>query len=482
MREIAPSSAIRSPGPRAQQPAASAAPSPVVASQPAATQDGAVTLSASLLRLAGLGELAATVIAGEDGRLLLELADGRLFRTDDTGLRLGQRLLLAITGTLDDLVRALVIALDDERVGAARELLLKAEPGARPADRPALGSRPPTALPDTLSALLLQPVNAGDRRAPLLLPAGTEIRLRPVPLAELAGAPLPGEAAVPSEPLGPGMRLTVVPIQARTGDRWIYRTALGNIALSLPPGVTFAPALEVEVMEILPPAGAERPAGSLGGIRGHALEAWPDFTEALSVGAAAEPLREMTPRLAPRGIERLFVFLAGLRRGEIGRLIEDQIEPAMRIQGKENAARRLGEDLREMQRLEREQAGSEWRALALPLAGHDRVLPVWFFHRGFARQGRDGSERGSRFVIELRLSELGPVQIDGFVREKMFDLFLRTHRPLPAAMRSDIETIFHRGLEEAGLGGALAFQTVTPFPVTPLESLAPRRAGGSIAI
>lgn len=481
MREIAPASAIRAPGARAPQPPAAAGPV-VPSGQSPPPEDSAFTFSASLLRMVGLGEFAATVVSGDDGKTLLQLADGRLFRPGDAGLRAGQRLLLAITGTMDDLVRVLVVAIDGERLSGPRELVLQAAGGPTRGNAGAPAAAPlPAQLPDILSALLLQPVNAGHRRAPLLLPAGTEVRLRPVPLADLAGAPLPDDAAGTGEPLGAGTRLTAVPIQAKSGDRWIYRTALGNLAIRLPPSMVFAPVMELEVVEILPPA-AQAQSRSLGGIFSHAVDRWPDFSEALSAGGAAEPLRELTPRLAPRGIERLFAFLAGLRRGDIGRLLEGELGEVMRAQGKENALRRLSEDFRELQRVEREQPGAEWRALALPLAGHERVLPVWFFFRGSGRQRADRQERGARFVIELHLNELGPVQLDGFMREKALDLFLRTHRPLPAAARDDIEAIFHRGLEQAGLSGVLAFQAVTPFPVAPLDMLERGRRGGSIAI
>ncbi len=46
-----------------------------------------------------------------------------------------------------------------------------------------------------------------------------------------------------------------------------------------------------------------------------------------------------------------------------------------------------------------------------------------------------GGGRSTRFLIDLVLSILGPVQIDGLVKERQFDLILRPRTALPQTVR-----------------------------------------------
>jgi len=77
--------------------------------------------------------------------------------------------------------------------------------------------------------------------------------------------------------------------------------------------------------------------------------------------------------------------------------------------------------------------------------------------------GRSGADDGSRFLVDLTLSQLGPLQIDGLVRRsaKRFNLVIRTTTPLPDDAQAEIGGIFAKALEGLGMGGNATFQ-VTP--------------------
>lgn len=81
-----------------------------------------------------------------------------------------------------------------------------------------------------------------------------------------------------------------------------------------------------------------------------------------------------------------------------------------------------------------------------------------------------------RFLIDLTLSVLGPVQIDGLAKpgERRFDLVLRTRMPLPQEMRRDITGLFATAGTLLNLGGSLQFQVTERFVAPPPERNIPQ--------
>ena len=84
---------------------------------------------------------------------------------------------------------------------------------------------------------------------------------------------------------------------------------------------------------------------------------------------------------------------------------------------------------------------------------------------------------GTRFLLDLDLSRLGPLQLDGMFKKesRSFDMMVRTTAPLPETMRTDLAGLFAFGdrLEaevrggRAGTGGLLRFGGVLhgEFPI-----------------
>ena len=116
----------------------------------------------------------------------------------------------------------------------------------------------------------------------------------------------------------------------------------------------------------------------------------------------------------------------------------------------------------------------DWRLFFIPLLGGDQVQQL----RLFLRHGQQGSGGGgggeeddepTRFVVELELSRLGDLQLDGLVRDKRFDLILRTRAPLPEFMRRDIAQIFQDANGATGYAGNIGFQSSTAWRFMPIE-------------
>jgi hypothetical protein len=98
------------------------------------------------------------------------------------------------------------------------------------------------------------------------------------------------------------------------------------------------------------------------------------------------------------------------------------------------------------------------------------VRPVRLYLRQRS-DGERGDKEGSRFVLDVDTSRLGALQIDGLVRQRRFDVALRSHKPLSAEMRQDIAALFHNSISASGLAGDIIFTTASRFAVAPLDAL-----------
>jgi hypothetical protein len=136
---------------------------------------------------------------------------------------------------------------------------------------------------------------------------------------------------------------------------------------------------------------------------------------------------------------------------------------------------RLGRDLAQIGRLS-DAAGGDWRLVPFPLYDGSELhqLRLFLRHGGGGRQDQEGGdgEEATRFVLEVSLSRLGDLQLDGLVRRKRFDLILRTRHGLSDAMRRDITEIFHSANEATGSKGSIAFQASADWSPMPVASAA----------
>ena len=114
-------------------------------------------------------------------------------------------------------------------------------------------------------------------------------------------------------------------------------------------------------------------------------------------------------------------------------------------------------------------AGNEWRGFYIPLFDGRDLQQIRLFMRDPAEEGEGGKEgaSGHRFLIDLDLSRLGALQLDGLARKERLDLIVRTHRALPRDIKADIARLFTETAERVGLKGQVSFQATPHFPPLP---------------
>jgi len=128
----------------------------------------------------------------------------------------------------------------------------------------------------------------------------------------------------------------------------------------------------------------------------------------------------------------------------------------------QNMAQRLrGENLTSQPAAQGQTAQEDWKAFQLPVYNGQAYEMVSFYTR---REHQDDSadfpNEYTRMVIELDLSELGPLQLDNVFSNKRFDLFFKSARPLPVPAQQGLHHLFFDLLEAAGFHGTLSFSSL----------------------
>src|SRR5215470_10349394 len=399
--------------------------------------------------LAAGGVIAATVV-GSDGEVLT-------LRTDFGAIAL-KTLLALDPGTSVELKLfaggAAILSADGAPLGYG---------ALRAATAPA-GAPATVAMPQTETAPAV--VELGQAvRATVVAPAST-------PGAPAAGTELALRVASGASP-SPPSTLTATVVQGG-GARTLVDSALGRLALDaridLPAGSPLTLqrlAAPVRTRTIAPPSSPALGSG------------WPALDDALATldrvapNIAAQWRADLSPTAAPR-LAAALLFFMGVLKGDAS-WPGDPVSLALTAAGRADLRARLAKEVSDLRQQASESARGDWRIFTLPVLDEAAVQPIRLYVRN-PRDGGSGGDgpQGSRFVLDLDLTRLGPLQLDGLVRGAKFDLVLRSHEPLDPVMKAEIGALFHSALEGTGLSGDVAFVNTAQFPVSPLSALRPR--------
>ena len=339
-----------------------------------------------------------------------------------------------------------------EKVSSALSWLTSSRAPQDPATVPS--SRPPA------EGEIALPTRGGASSGPIephaLLPAGTTVAMRVNALrVETPGAPAPTKAA--GLALGQSLAATVI---SSTPGNTIVETEAGPILLAT------AEALPKGLRLTLEPAGAPRPplAGTDGQASPLASRGWPALEDAVTLLKRDAPelhralIATQLARLDSTLAASILTFLTALKTGEITAWLgEDMVRTLGR--NRPSLLRRLSDDFREFARVADDPGAGDWRVAVVPFNAQTSVDQLRILTRRGGREDSEGPSESTRFVVDVTLSKLGRVQIDGLVRrkEKRLDLVVRTSEPLPATMREDIRRLFSAAAGATGIVGLVTF-------------------------
>jgi len=243
-------------------------------------------------------------------------------------------------------------------------------------------------------------------------------------------------------------------IAVKSSGQAVISTPLGNLTLtaktSWPVGTTLH-------LEALPPNIAAQPIAA-----GSAIT-WLALAEALQASGLAGQeftLARDLPKAGPKLGSGVLLFLSAVRGGNLLQWLTQQLAPLQQA-GRGDLAARLSREFTQAGQKVKTQAG-DWRLVHIPLLNGNDVHDLKLFLRDDMdsdaqdHQGHD-EEDATRFVLEIEMSRLGGLQLDGLVKAKRFDLVLRTEKALPEEMRKRITGIFQEANEISGAAGTVRF-------------------------
>ncbi|EME71141.1 DNA polymerase III [Paramagnetospirillum caucaseum] len=296
---------------------------------------------------------------------------------------------------------------------------------------------------------------------------GTTQPAAAVPPPSLAGAPSPPSVATPQPP---NVTLPGVVVAQPAGGAALVQSPAGMLSLNVATPLPVGSMVRLEVIDrpLPPPPMAPAPAPAPGLTPG----GWPSLDQAVDVllgsdRQAAEQLMRMIPQAGPRLAAAMSMFSGAVRAGDARQLLSEPVTRGLEKAGRKDLAERLKKEFLDLaDDAARPMGRGDWQSITLPFAHGANIDPInLYVHRPPEDEG--GGKKGSeqRFILDVRMSALGRIQLDGLVQKdtKRFDLIVRTAEPLPAAMCRDIAGIFAECGQLTGITGLVSFQAGRSF-------------------
>jgi hypothetical protein len=329
------------------------------------------------------------------------------------------------------------------------------------------------ALEDILSEIMTEAPHPSAAIETAVIPANTNV----LPAAQSqvsAGTLRPGtemvlrlDAVLQPEEAAPVMNSPdqIIATVAGRGTNGQLLLNVGNTALFVRQSSDL-PAGSRLLLTIMPPKADEDFTFSLMPERGatalqHVMAALtqidPQMAQQLMQGRIPQPNASL-----PSTLLFLFTFLQqGNVPGWLGAGTASMLERA----GKIELISKLVEDLQQAGGLARDGTVGEWRTWPIPIHdGQQFQILHMYVHQDNQRQqqprenGRQAAPQ-TRFLINLNMTRLGPMQMDGLVQKKQLDMIIRSERPLPPALPDELRGLYIKTLEAVGLTGNINFQT-----------------------
>ncbi len=226
------------------------------------------------------------------------------------------------------------------------------------------------------------------------------------------------------------------------------------------PGLT-QPALNLPPVATLPPAW--RPLLPLM----QAATLWPAMDDLFQAFYQATPqAAQILGRIVPSPAQAasfgpaLMLFAAAMKSGDLQGWLGDKKFDMLQKLGKTQLATRLSGETSSLAS-NTDASATEWKSLPIPLLWQNEISKVMFHVRKEpSEDGRDAKDSDqTRFVMDLSLTRMGDVQLDGMIRGKQVDLIVRTQTPISFHMQDAMRTAYSKALDGTDIYGEIGFQS-----------------------
>ena len=203
---------------------------------------------------------------------------------------------------------------------------------------------------------------------------------------------------------------------------------------------------------------------------------WPVFDDALDIltaqsasshmAASQSSLAKIMPNPGnPAQMGSAILFsMAAIRSGDISSWMGEKTIAALKRDGARiDILGRLQKDFSGLSKMMTEPISQDWRGVAIPMMWQNDLQKINLYYRHQEAEKDEPTDKPgdkmTRFIFDLTLDRLGPVQLDGLMKKNRLDLILRTQTPFSRSMQATMRKKYLEVLDHGQLGGDLAFQT-----------------------
>jgi len=204
----------------------------------------------------------------------------------------------------------------------------------------------------------------------------------------------------------------------------------------------------------------------------------PNFTASLPTITVGNPENLSKPAA------QILFFMAALGGGNFREWMGAQNIRQLEEKGYGSLVKKAEGEFMQLARQFGETLPNNWQSMYFPVMASGELTQVRAFFKREKKKDENEQPTGeedTRFVLEMELSQLGEMQLDGLVKRKekslQFDLVVRSLIPLEPHVEKDIHQIYTSTAELTGFHGQLVFQSVHAFPVHPMEEATPHPFG-----
>jgi len=156
----------------------------------------------------------------------------------------------------------------------------------------------------------------------------------------------------------------------------------------------------------------------------------------------------------------VMLFAAAIKSGDLQAWMGDKKLEMIQKLGKGSLLSRLSAETSSLAG-NTDTAATDWKSFPIPLLWQNEISKIMFHVRKEPNENeQDNANDGTtRFIMDLSLTRMGEVQLDGMVRGKQLDLIVRTQIPISAHMQESMRLAYAKALDNTDIFGDIGFQS-----------------------
>lgn len=155
----------------------------------------------------------------------------------------------------------------------------------------------------------------------------------------------------------------------------------------------------------------------------------------------------------------VLLFAAALKSGDLQGWMGDKKLQMIQKLGKDSILSRLSGETSSLA-ANNDAAATDWKSFPIPMLWQNEISKVMFHVRKEPSENeQEQGDAGTRFVMDLSLTRMGDVQLDGLVRGKRLDVIVRTQLPISSMMQEAMATAYATALDGTDIYGEIGFQS-----------------------